>query len=187
MVARFQFIILLQQCCFVWTNLQRMTTLIRQYQRRRFIDIAWWVWSFFLSLFIQNSVVAMKRWVEIVLPLITMNHSLLLSGLSTIKDLFYSSSRSFYLILDVFLCSIAVCFYKLWQIIILSVLANFKDISLRGMLDRSMRSWTELAQEIQLTDGSMAGNLSNPPSGVQIPLMFVIVLDIICILRSAVG
>ena len=47
--------------------------------------------------------------------------------------------------------------------------ANFADIYLRGMRDRSMRSGTELAREIQLTDWSTAGNLSNRSSGVQIP------------------
>ena len=35
-------------------------------------------------------------------------------------------------------------FYVMW--------ANFADIYLRGMRDRSMRSGTELAREIQLTD-----------------------------------
>jgi len=42
-------------------------------------------------------------------------------------------------------------------------------IYLRGMRDRSMRSGTELAGEIQLTDWSAAENLSNRSSGVQIP------------------
>ena len=51
----------------------------------------------------------------------------------------------------------------------MSVRANFADIYLRGMLDRSMRSGTELAREIQLTDWSTAQNLSNRSSGVQIP------------------
>ena len=37
------------------------------------------------------------------------------------------------------------------------------------MRDRSMRSGTELAREIKLIDWSMAGNLSNRSSGVQIP------------------
>ena len=37
------------------------------------------------------------------------------------------------------------------------------------MCDRSMRSGTELAWEIKLTNWSMAGNLSNWSSGVQIP------------------
>ena len=37
------------------------------------------------------------------------------------------------------------------------------------MRDRSMRSVTKLAREIQLTDWSTAGNLSNRSSGVQIP------------------
>ena len=49
------------------------------------------------------------------------------------------------------------------------VRANFVDIYLQRMRDRSMRSGTELAQEIKLTDWSMAGNLSNRSSGVQIP------------------
>ena len=39
----------------------------------------------------------------------------------------------------------------------MSVGANFADIYLRGMRDRSMRSGTELAREIQLTDWSTAG------------------------------
>ena len=39
----------------------------------------------------------------------------------------------------------------------MSVRANFADIYLRGMRDRSMRSRTELALEIQLTDWSTAG------------------------------
>ena len=49
------------------------------------------------------------------------------------------------------------------------VRANFVDMYLQGMRDRSMRSGTELAREIQLTDWSTAGNLSNRSSGVQIP------------------
>ena len=54
----------------------------------------------------------------------------------------------------------------------MSVRANFADIYLRGMRDRSMRSGTVLAREIQLNDWSTAGNkanLSNLSSGVQIP------------------
>ena len=47
--------------------------------------------------------------------------------------------------------------------------ANFADIHLRGMRDRSMLSGMELAWEIQLSDWSTAGNLSNWSSGVQIP------------------
>ena len=39
----------------------------------------------------------------------------------------------------------------------MSVRANFADIYLRGMRDRSMRSGTELAREIQLTVWSTAG------------------------------
>ena len=48
------------------------------------------------------------------------------------------------------------------------VRANSVDIYLEGMRDRSMRSGTELAWEIKLTDWSMSGNLSNQSSGVQI-------------------
>ena len=49
------------------------------------------------------------------------------------------------------------------------VRANFVDIHLQGMRDRSMRSGTELAREMQLTDWSTVGNLSYRSSGVQIP------------------
>ena len=49
------------------------------------------------------------------------------------------------------------------------VRANFVNIYLQRMRDRSMQSGTELAQEIKLTDWSMVGNLSNRSSGVQIP------------------
>ena len=51
----------------------------------------------------------------------------------------------------------------------MSVGENFANIYLREMRDRSMRSGTKLAREIQLTDWSTAGNLSNRSSGVQIP------------------
>ena len=48
--------------------------------------------------------------------------------------------------------------------------ANFVDIIyLQGMRDRSMRSGTDLAREIQLTYWLTAGNLSNRSTGVQIP------------------
>ena len=43
------------------------------------------------------------------------------------------------------------------------------DIYSQGMRDRSMRSGAESAREIKVTDWSMAGNLSNRSSGVQIP------------------
>ena len=39
----------------------------------------------------------------------------------------------------------------------MSMRANFADIYLRGMRDRSMRGGTELAREIQLSDWSTAG------------------------------
>ena len=85
-----------------------------------------------------------------------------------------------YILLDVLLCSIAEYFYELCRILtspsailhnktsnkrfiiqhaklFMSVRANFADIYLRGMRDRSMRRGTELAGEIQLTDWSTAG------------------------------
>ena len=46
---------------------------------------------------------------------------------------------------------------------------NSASIYLQGMRDRSMRSGTKFAREIQLTDWSTAGNLSNRSSRVQIP------------------
>jgi len=49
------------------------------------------------------------------------------------------------------------------------VRANIADIYLQGIRDRSMRSGTDLAREIQLTDWSIARNLSNLFSNVQIP------------------
>ena len=49
------------------------------------------------------------------------------------------------------------------------VRANFVEIFLQGMRGRSMQSGTQLGREIKLTDWSMAGNLSNRSSGVQIP------------------
>ena len=49
------------------------------------------------------------------------------------------------------------------------VRANFVDIYLQGMRDRSMQRETDLAQEIKLTNWSMARNLSNRSSGVKIP------------------
>ena len=61
------------------------------------------------------------------------------------------------------------------------------DIHLQGMRDRSMQSETELAQEIKLTDWSMAGNLSNRSSEYKHRVIFVLILSVICTLRSAVG
>ena len=49
------------------------------------------------------------------------------------------------------------------------VVENSASIYLQGMRDRSLRSGTKFAREIQLTDWSSAGNLSNRSSGVQIP------------------
>ena len=45
----------------------------------------------------------------------------------------------------------------------------FMRANSQGMRDRRMRSGTELARKIKLTDWSMAGNVSNRSSGVQIP------------------
>ena len=66
---------------------------------------------------------------------------------------------------------------------------NSASVYLQGMRDRSMRSGTKFAREIQLTDWSTAGNLSNRSSGVQIPrdINFVLVLGVICTLGGAVG
>ena len=47
--------------------------------------------------------------------------------------------------------------------------SEFRGYLIKGMPDRRMRSGTKLAREIKLTDWSMAGNLSNRSSGVQIP------------------
>ena len=66
--------------------------------------------------------------------------------------------------------------------------ANFVDVYLQGMRDRSMRSRKELAQEIKLPDWLMARNLSNRSSGVQILHDICTRLkQIICTLQSAVG
>ena len=64
---------------------------------------------------------------------------------------------------------------------------NSASIYLQGMRDRSMRSGTKFAREIQLTDWSTAGNLSNRSSGVQKNrVIFVLVSGVICTLRGAV-
>ena len=59
---------------------------------------------------------------------------------------------------------------------------KFRGYLFTGKRDRSMRSGTELAREMQLTDWSKAGNLSNRSSST-----IVLVLGVICTLRSAVG
>ena len=46
---------------------------------------------------------------------------------------------------------------------------ELREYLLQGMRDRSMRSGTKFAREIQLTDWSTAGNLPNRSCGVQIP------------------
>ena len=52
----------------------------------------------------------------------------------------------------------------------MSVGESFREYFIYGgMCDRSMQSGTKFAREIQLTDWSTAGNLSNRSSGVQIP------------------
>ena len=62
----------------------------------------------------------------------------------------------------------------------MSVRANFADIYLQGMRDRSMRSGTELAREIPLTDWSTAGEqgklvfvVSTKPSQAQFISIFI--------------
>ena len=69
----------------------------------------------------------------------------------------------------------------------MSVRANFADIYLRGMRDRSMRSGTELAREIQPTDWSTARNLCTGTLEYTYRMISVIVLGVICSLRGAVG
>ena len=64
---------------------------------------------------------------------------------------------------------------------------NSASIYLQGMRDRSMRSGTKFAREIQLTDWSTAGNLSNRPLEYEYRVIFVLVLGVICTLRGAVG
>ena len=57
----------------------------------------------------------------------------------------------------------------------MSVRANFVDIYLQGMRDRSIRGGTELAREIQPTDWSTAGEqrkVSTKPSLVQFISLF---------------
>ena len=49
-------------------------------------------------------------------------------------------------------------FYYPTRQIFMCVQANFADIYLRGMRDRSMRSGTELAREIQLTEQENKAN-----------------------------
>ena len=57
------------------------------------------------------------------------------------------------------------------------------------MRDRSMRSGTELAREIQLTDWSTAGEQTclTGPLEYKYRVIFVLVLGVICTLQSAVG
>ena len=59
----------------------------------------------------------------------------------------------------------------------MSVWANFADIYLWEMCDRSMRSGTELALEIQLTDWY----------NYRVIFVHVLILGVICTLRGAVG
>ena len=63
------------------------------------------------------------------------------------------------------------------------------DIYLQGMRDRIMRGGTELAQEIQLTDWSTAYTPTclTAPLEYKYRVIFVLVLSVICTLRSAVG
>ena len=72
----------------------------------------------------------------------------------------------------------------------MSVLANFADIHLRGMRDKSMRSGTELAREIQLTDWSTTGEqgklvfvVSTKPSLAQFISLFTTEKDRLSIIQ----
>ena len=68
------------------------------------------------------------------------------------------------------------------------VRANFVDKNYsQGMRDRSMRSGTELAREIKLTDWSMQETCLTGPLEYKYRVIFVLVLSVICTLRSAVG
>ena len=62
----------------------------------------------------------------------------------------------------------------------MSMQANFADIHLWGMRDRSVSRGMELAWEIQLSDWSTARNLSNWSSRVQITGDVVLILGVIC-------
>ena len=61
---------------------------------------------------------------------------------------------------------------------------NSASIYLQGMRDRSMRSGTKFAREIQLTDWSTAGT---GPLEYKYRVIFVLVLGVICTPRGAVG
>ena len=67
-----------------------------------------------------------------------------------------------------------------------SVRANFAAIYLRGMRDRSMRSGTGFSREIQLI-GQHQGTCLAGYLEYKYHVIFVLVLDVICTLRSAVG
>ena len=68
-------------------------------------------------------------------------------------------------------------------------LASFADIYLQAMRDRGMRSGTELAREIQLTVciGQQQETCLTGPLEYKYRMIFVLVLGVICTLRSAVG
>ena len=66
------------------------------------------------------------------------------------------------------------------------VRANFVDIYLQGMHDRSMRSGTELAREIKLI-GQWQVTCLTGPLEYKYRMIFVLVLSVVCTLRSAVG
>ena len=104
--------------------------------------------------------------------------------------------KNLYILLDVFLCSTAEYFTRFLQTkskntqryyttkrLIRDFLSNtpncFADIYLRGLRDRSMRSETELAREIQLADWSTAAEqgklifvVSTKPSPAQFISLF---------------
>ena len=65
--------------------------------------------------------------------------------------------------------------------------ANCVDIYSQGMPDRSMQSGTELAQEIKALIGQLQETCLTGPLEYKYCVIFVLVLSVICTLRSAVG
>ena len=62
---------------------------------------------------------------------------------------------------------------------VVSERTNFADIYLRGMRDRRMRSGTKLAREIQLTDWSTSGNLSNRSAGCPLEYKYRVIFVLV--------
>ena len=72
----------------------------------------------------------------------------------------------------------------------MSLRGNFADIYLREISDSSMRSATELARDIQQTDWSTEETRQTCLTGpleYKYRVIFVLVLGVICTLKSVVG